>query len=99
LEEPLQLGQQGREDVLRSEIDKGALFDLAVLAVGLDDADVLMDGAVGRRDFDGAEAQGDRGSRRCWRRSRPTNDNFEKSIANGVTTLLGPDRIRMPGTL
>ena len=36
-----------------------ALFDFTVVAIGFDDADVLVDGAVGRGDFDGADVHRD----------------------------------------
>jgi hypothetical protein len=51
---PLQLRQQGRQQILATEIGDDSLLDLAVLAVRFDDADVLVDRAVGGRDFDGA---------------------------------------------
>ncbi len=41
VEEPAELGEQLNEEVLASEIGDDALFDLAVLAVGFDDADVF----------------------------------------------------------
>src|SRR5262249_131447 len=34
---------------------EGALLDLAVVAIGLDDADILVDRAAGRPDFDASE--------------------------------------------
>jgi hypothetical protein len=35
------------------------LLDFAILAVGLDDADLFVDGAVGGWDFDGAKVHGE----------------------------------------
>ncbi len=45
-EEPAELGEDLDEEVLASEVGDDALLDLAVLAVGFDDADVFVDGAV-----------------------------------------------------
>jgi hypothetical protein len=45
-EEPPELGEDLDEEVLASEVGDDALLDLTVLAVGLDDADVLVDGAA-----------------------------------------------------
>ena len=53
-EEPPELGEDLDEEVLASEIGDDALLDLAVLAVGFDDADVFVDGAAGGADFDGS---------------------------------------------
>jgi hypothetical protein len=91
LEEALQLGQQDGEEVLTPEIDDGALFDLTVLAKGLDDTDILVDRAIGRRHFDGAEVHGVIVSRRCWRRSRSNNAIYWQNLSSCVTTLFGPD--------
>ncbi len=55
----MQLGEKFREQVLAAEVSDGALFDLAVLPVGLDDADVLVDGTVGGGDADGAQVHGE----------------------------------------
>ena len=41
--------------VLAAEVGEGALLDLAVVAIGLDDADILVDRATGGPDFDGSE--------------------------------------------
>ena len=53
-EEPSELGEDLDEEVLASEIGDDALLDLAVFAVGFDDADVFVDGAAGGADFDGS---------------------------------------------
>jgi hypothetical protein len=45
-EQPSELGQDLDQEVLAAEIGDDALFDLAVLAIGFDDADVFVDGAV-----------------------------------------------------
>ena len=52
-EEAAELGEDLEEGVLAAEVSDDALSDLAVFAVGLDDADVLVDGAAGGTDFDG----------------------------------------------
>src|SRR4051794_26290873 len=52
-EESPELGEDLDEELFASEIGDDALFDLTVLAVGLDDADVFVDGAAGGADFDG----------------------------------------------
>jgi hypothetical protein len=52
VEEPTELGEQLDEEILASEIGDDALLDLAVVAVGFDDADVFVDGAVLGADFD-----------------------------------------------
>ena len=53
-EEPSELGEYFEEEVLPSEIGDDALLDLTVFAVGLDDADVFVDGAAFGADFDGS---------------------------------------------
>ena len=52
-EQPLELGQDLDEEVLAAEIGDDALFDLAVLAIGFDDADVFVEGAVLGANLDG----------------------------------------------
>ena len=54
-EEPLELGEDLDQEVLAAEVGDGALLDLAVVAIGFDDADVLVDRAAGGADFDGSE--------------------------------------------
>ena len=49
------LRQHGAEQILAAQIGDDALLDFAVLAVGFDHADVLVDRAAGGRDFDGAD--------------------------------------------
>jgi hypothetical protein len=51
--EALELGQNLHEKILAPEIGDDAVLDLAALAVGLDDADVFVDGAATGADFDG----------------------------------------------
>jgi len=43
------------ERVFPSKVGDSPLLDLAILAVGFDDADILVDGAVGGRNFYGAD--------------------------------------------
>ncbi len=50
-----QVRKQGAEHVAAAQIGDDALLDLAVFAVGLHDAQVFVDGAVGGRDFDGPD--------------------------------------------
>jgi hypothetical protein len=57
-EQALQLRQQGGQEILAAEVGNDPLLDLAVLAVGLDDTDIDVDGAVGGGHFDGAEVHG-----------------------------------------
>jgi hypothetical protein len=57
-EEPLELGEDLDEEIFASEIGDDALLDLAALAVGLDDADVFVDGAAGGADFHGSRVHG-----------------------------------------
>ena len=45
-EELAELGKDLDEEILASEVGDDALLDLAVFAVGLDDADVFVDGAA-----------------------------------------------------
>ena len=47
-------GQHLDEDILAAEVSHDALFYLAAFAEGLDDADILVDGAIGGRDFEDA---------------------------------------------
>jgi hypothetical protein len=54
-QDALELRKHQGEQIFAAEVGDDALLDLAVLAVGLDDAYVLVDGAVGGRDFDGAD--------------------------------------------
>ena len=53
-EDAFKFGQQRVEDILAAKVGDDALLDLAVVAVGFDNADVLVDRAVGGGDFDGA---------------------------------------------
>jgi len=53
-----EIGEELLEQVFASEVSDDALLDLAVLSEGFDDADVLVDGAVGEGDFDGADEHG-----------------------------------------
>src|SRR5262249_13640178 len=48
----------GGRSVLAAEVGDDALPDLAVFAVGFDDADVFVDGAAGGADFDGPGIHG-----------------------------------------
>ena len=54
-EEALELGKQLDEQIFAAQVGEGALLDLAVVAIGFDDADILVDRAVGGPDFDGSE--------------------------------------------
>ena len=54
----LKFGQQRSENILATEVGDDALFDFAIVAIGFDNADVLVDGAVGGRDLDGADEHG-----------------------------------------
>ena len=47
----LELGKHRQEYVLAAEVGDDSLLDLAVLAVGFDDADVFVDGAVAGANF------------------------------------------------
>ncbi len=53
-EEFAELGEDRDEEVLASEVGDDALLDLSAFTVGLDDADVFVDGAAGGADFDGS---------------------------------------------
>src|SRR5262245_29556945 len=74
LEQALQLRQQCGQDILAAEVGDRTLFDLAVLAVGLDDANVLIDGALGGGHLDGAEVHGIPVSRRQLEYARSISD-------------------------
>jgi hypothetical protein len=54
-QDAFELGQKGLQEVLATEVGDHALLDLAVLAVGFDDADVLVDGPAGGGNFDRAD--------------------------------------------
>jgi hypothetical protein len=54
VEEPPELGEQLDEEILTSEVGDNALLDLATVAIGFDNADVFVDGAVLGADFDGS---------------------------------------------
>jgi hypothetical protein len=49
-EQAFQLWEDFREQVLAAQIGNGALLDLAVVAIGFDDADVLVNRAAGGPD-------------------------------------------------
>ena len=49
-----QVGQYGGKQIATAQVGDDALLDLAVFAVGLDDAQVFIEGTVGGGDFDGA---------------------------------------------
>src|SRR5262249_32295074 len=51
-EQALELGQHRPQHILPAEVRDDALLDLAIFAVGFDDADVLVDGAVAGADLD-----------------------------------------------
>ena len=57
-EEPLKLGEDLDEEIFATEIGDDALLDLAVIAIGFDDADVFVDGAVARANFEGSGIHG-----------------------------------------
>jgi hypothetical protein len=54
-EETFELGEEGLEEILAAEVGDGALLDFAAVAIGFDDADVFIVGAVAGREFDDAE--------------------------------------------
>ncbi len=54
-EKAIEQRQDGFEGVASPEVGDDLLLDLAVLAHRADDADILVDGAVGGRNFDGAD--------------------------------------------
>ena len=54
-EQPLELGEDLDQKVLAAEVGEGALLDLAAVAIGLDDADILVDSAAGGANFDGSQ--------------------------------------------
>ena len=43
------------KEVLAAQVGEGALLNLAVVANGLDDADIVVDRAIGGPDFDGSQ--------------------------------------------
>jgi len=53
-EEAPELGKQLDEEILAAKINDDALLDLTRFAVGFHDADVFVDDAAGRADFDGS---------------------------------------------
>ena len=81
-QEALQLRKQRLQHVQASQVGDGALFDLAVLAIGLDDADVHIDSAVGGRHLDGAEVHGEQVSRRYKKDSRSKMDFLVNILIN-----------------
>ncbi len=54
-EQAFQLGEHFGEQIHAAQIGDGALLDLAVVAIGFDDADILVHRAAGGPDFDGSE--------------------------------------------
>ena len=57
LQPAFELGQDARQHILAAQVGDGALFDVAVFAVRLDDAYRLVDGAVGGWNFNRADVQ------------------------------------------
>jgi hypothetical protein len=58
LTEPaFQLGEQFGEQVFAAQVGDGALLDLAVVAIGFDDADVLVNRTTGGPDLDSSQVQ------------------------------------------
>ena len=55
----LKPGEHGGQHVLAAEIRDDPLLDLAVFAIGFDDADIFVDSALGGRDFDRADVHGE----------------------------------------
>ena len=53
-EQSLEFGEDVDEEVFAAEVGDDALLDLAVFAVGLDDADVFVERAAGGADFHGS---------------------------------------------
>ncbi len=53
-EQSLEFGEDVDEEVFAAEVGDDALLDLAVFAVGLDDADVFVESAAGGADFHGS---------------------------------------------
>ena len=47
----LELGEDLDQKVLAAEVGEGVLLDLAAVAIGLDDADILVDSAAGRSEL------------------------------------------------
>ena len=83
--EALQLRQERRSGHPFVRDRQGCLLDFAILAVGFDDADVLVDGAVGGRDFDRAEVHEEQVSRQGADKAR---SNKEKYWTNRCTVSL-----------
>src|SRR4051812_28480159 len=57
-EESLEFGEDVDEELVAAEVGDDALLDLAGFAIGLDDADVFVDGAAGGADFPGPRVHG-----------------------------------------
>ena len=54
-QQTLELGEDFGEEVFATQVSDGALLDLAVLAIGFDDTDILINRAAGGSDFDGSQ--------------------------------------------
>ena len=54
--------QDGFEGLAPPEVGDDLLLDLPVFPHGADDADLLVDGAIGEGDFDRSDEQGNRSS-------------------------------------
>ena len=54
-EQSLELGENLGQEILAAQVGHGALLDLAVVTIGFDDADILVDRAAGGPNFDGSE--------------------------------------------
>ena len=62
LEKPIEHRQDGFERLASPEVGDDLLLDFSVFPYGTDDADILVDGAVGGGNFDGSDEQGQRSS-------------------------------------
>ena len=86
-EQAFQLGEHFREQILAAQIGDGALLDLAVVAIGFDDADVLVDRTAGGPDFDGSEVHVVKYHDAMHRNQGEIRANYPRNRVDIVTTL------------
>ncbi len=78
-EQSLELGEDRGEEVFAAEIGDDALLDLSAFAVGFDDADVLVECAAGRADFDSFEVHVVKYHDTKWKNQGESAGNFQKN--------------------
>src|SRR5262249_32306756 len=91
-EQALEPGQHRQPHILPAEVEHNALLDLVIVAVGFDDADVLVEGAVAGADFDRSGVH-ERARASLAKRIR----HVRPAIAPSITTPTRSFKVNSPG--